>query len=111
MLLEYFDRENNPITNEQWMKLFEDNEYRFVKRTNLHDGTEISTIWLGLVHGSSPEGPLVFETIVSHNGSNEEEMYRYATEQRALEHHEYLAGYQEEPTIPPSRWWSIMQED
>jgi len=111
MSLEYFDRENNPITEEEWTRLFENDEYRSVKLTHLHDGTDISTIWLGLSHGSSPEGPLIFETMVTRDGSNEEEMYRYATEQKALEHHEYLAGYQEKPITPPSRWWQIMNED
>lgn len=111
MSLEYFDRENNPISQEEWMEKLEDDSYRWVKRTTLHDFTEISTIWLGLSHGSSPEGPLIFETLVTHEDSDEEEMYRYATEQKAIEHHEYLAGYQEEPRTPPSRWWQIMNED
>lgn len=111
MSLEYFDRENNPITAEEWREKFEDDDYRVVKFTTLHDFTEISTIWLGFSHGSSPEGPLLFETRVVHEHDSEVEMYRYATEQKALEHHEYLAGYQEEPRTPPSRWWQIMNED
>ena len=90
------------------MELFEDTEYKRVKMTYLHDGTCISTVWLGLVHGMSPEGPQIFETLVIHKESNIEEMYRYATEKQALNHHNYLAGYQEEPITPPSRWWQIM---
>jgi len=111
MSLEFFDRSNNPIEEEEWREKFEDDDYRIIKLTTLHDFTEISTIWLGFPHGNSPEGPLIFETLVRHEDSDEEEMYRYATEQKALEHHKYLAGYQEEPLTPPSRWWQIMNED
>lgn len=108
---EFFDKNRNLISLEDWQELFANPKYKRVKYTALHDGTTISTVWLGLPHGYGPDGPQIFETLVTHTDSDEEEMYRYATEAKAKEHHDFLADYMEKPDSPPSRWWQIMNED
>jgi hypothetical protein len=53
---------------------------------------------------------MIFETLVQHKDSDETEIYRFATEEEARKHHDYLIGYQEKPDSPPDRWWQIMNE-
>jgi len=117
----YYNKEGYPISLEEWTELFEDMEYRVVRKTECHNGTHISTVWLGLEHGMDGSGPLIFETMVTHPDSKEEEMYRYSTLDQAINHHEHLCGEstQEEATYlgkeNPSRWdqirWEIEDED
>jgi hypothetical protein len=90
--MQYFDRQGKQITMRQWMETFEDREtYGRVAWTDV-DGIEISTVWLGLDHNFAraqhPElPPLIFETMVF-GGVMDQEPYRWATEQEALEGHE-----------------------
>jgi hypothetical protein len=83
-----YDREGNPISIEQWRLLFEDKRYQILKQTQI--GTlQVSTIWLGIDHGFGHTAePLIFETMIF--GSEEEEQWRYASEQEALAHHDQL---------------------
>lgn len=69
----YYDRQGNPITMEEWAALMEADlrgEYRIVCRTDLPDGSWLSTVWLGLDHSfavmwmsNEPPPPLIFETM------------------------------------------------
>lgn len=60
----YFDRQGNPIDMGDWVEAFGDLEYKRVAEDTV-DHWWISTVWLGLDHGFSPDAPpLIFETMV-----------------------------------------------
>lgn len=66
----YFDRQGNPLGLHEWAAKFEGREYQIVARDELSipgvaDGDAfVSTVWLGLDHNHSGEGPpLIFETM------------------------------------------------
>lgn len=113
----YYDRNSDPISFEEWGKLFSNKEYQILQQNRLQNGSYISTVWLGLAHGYDGSGPLIFETLVTHPDNKEEEMYRYSTEKQALEHHKFLC--KEETTYigkeNASRWdhiqWELNDED
>ncbi len=56
----YVDRQGNPVSLEEWDRLIEDKR---IAETTLPDGKWISTVWLGINHGSR-DAPLYFETMV-----------------------------------------------
>jgi len=93
--MQYFDRQGKQITMRQWMEAFEDRENRekYVRVAwTVVDGIEISTVWLGIDHNFArihhPElPPLIFETMVF-GGAMDQEPYRWATEQEAIDGHE-----------------------
>lgn len=95
----YYDREGNRITMDEWCQLSEQRSYKVIDRTEFHDGSFISTVWLGLDHGalSGQVGPIIFETLDFPENAN---MVRYATEAEAREGHaaavaEHLAAHPE----------------
>jgi len=75
----YFKRDGTPINMIEWAKLFDDIEYKIVKRDDLKCGCHVSTVWLGLDHSFSDVAPLIFETMVF----PEESQARYSTEKKA----------------------------
>lgn len=97
---EYYDRQGQPLTMDQWAKLHSDRSYTVLQQNELPPGWRtppiyISTIWLGLDHSFGFGGPpLIFETgvFVSEGGGTgigeELEMYRYSTEEEALAGHQ-----------------------
>ena len=87
--MDHYDREGKLITLRRWATLFEDDEYRTVARTRI-DLVVVSTIWLGIDHGFYGGPPLIFETMTF--GAEDEEQYRYATEEEALQHHADLVA-------------------
>lgn len=92
MGMRYYDRQGQPITMRQWVESFEDFESKRVALTFVGD-VRISTVWLGLDHnfanayGPVVSPPLIFETMVF-GGPMDQEPYRWATEQEAIEGHE-----------------------
>jgi hypothetical protein len=66
-VIRYRDRAGNALTLEEWAALIESDRsgtYKRVARTELGDGTYLSTVWLGLDHQFLPGGPpLIFETM------------------------------------------------
>jgi hypothetical protein len=82
-----YDREGNSISMEQWMLLFEDRRYQILKQTQI-GSLRVSTVWLGIDHDLFGYEPLIFETMIF--GSEEDEQWRYATEQEALAHHDEI---------------------
>lgn len=50
-------------------------------------GTEVSTVWLGLDHGFGYGPPLIFETMIF-GGEHDNDTWRYATLDEALEGHQ-----------------------
>lgn len=76
----------------KWAEWFEDDARR-VARTELPDGTLISTVFLGLDHGFGGE-PAWFETMVFTKESqwSEVDMARYATYDEAEKGHEAMVA-------------------
>jgi len=86
---EYYDRQGNPISMNQWSAMFKDWDAKNVAQTDVgvSGGTvHVSTIWLGLDHNWGGGPPLIFETLVQ-GGSLDQEMDRYTTEAEALAGH------------------------
>ena len=113
----YYDRQGNSINLEKWSSLFHDKSYQKLASTELQNGCTVSTVWLGMEHGNDGTGPLIFETMVFSSDGNEQEVYRYATEEKALKHHTYLC--RDEATYigeeNPTRWqrigWELKDEE
>jgi hypothetical protein len=90
-MIDYYDRQGNPITQDRYIKLFEDMAYKRVAETMVGPYW-VSTVWIGLDHGFGNGEPLIFETMVFHKdkGWLDEDMDRYSTEAEALEGHERM---------------------
>lgn len=58
---EYLDKYNNPIDLNEWIKLFNDENYRRICK-NESENFYVSTVWLG-VH-ILPDDDCIFETMV-----------------------------------------------
>lgn len=87
-MIDYYDREGNPLDDAEFMRLFSKGEsYRRVARDEVGKYL-VSTVWLGIDHGFGEVGPLIFETMVFESGnSNNVVCKRYATEAMALAGH------------------------
>lgn len=110
---EYFNKDGRRITPEEWRKLFADTDYRRIAYTELTNSTTVSTVWLGLPHGHSMNGPLIFETMVNEDGGWEAQ-YRYSTLDEALAGHlnrVYSFSDGDAPTGEESRWSQISNEE
>jgi hypothetical protein len=89
----WFDYDGNPITIEEWDRLFRDFERRQVARTELGD-VSVSTVWLGLDHRmppplSKPGPPLIFETMIFGGGDDlDEHCWRWPNQHAALAGHD-----------------------
>ena len=100
MNTEHFNRQGEAISLEEWVRLFEKHDYRIVKRSQLRNGTLVSTIWMGLDHGFGHGRRLLFETLVfprrrlGRPPGEEWDGERYGTEQEARSGHYRLC-----------RWW------
>ena len=84
----YYDRSGKPITTHEWCKRLESE--RRVALTELEPDTRVSTVWLGLEHGSDSDGlPLIFETMVfrGKDSWSDVDSNRYATEEQARAGH------------------------
>jgi hypothetical protein len=73
-----------------WGELHDDVAYVHVRATAIGDDVEVSTVWVGLPQaGSTPECPLIFETMVF-GGELDEYAWRYATEAEAERGHDVV---------------------
>lgn len=93
----YYKRDGTPYPDGdeglmQWAKDFENYSLKRVAQTILPGGAKISTVWLGLDHGSGIGKPLIFESMVFPSAHNFDELdcQRYSTEAEALLGHEEL---------------------
>ena len=85
---EYYDRQGGAISMEEWARRLGDREYKCVAVSEVPGtGITISTVWLGLDHNWGDGPPLIFETMVF-GGPNDQDCYRYSTEEEALAGHE-----------------------
>lgn len=98
-MIDYYDRQGNPISMEEWSKKLNDRTYQRVAETTLSDGKWVSTVWLGLNHSFGDGLPLFFETMVfpSKDNFNELDCQRYSSEEEALKgHKEMVEKWQKE---------------
>lgn len=86
---DWYDRDGEPITLGQWGVLRTRRDYMRVAMTSVND-MWISTVWIGLAMLSWGDGPpLIFETLIfDEAGDPTRAMWRYATEEQALEGHQ-----------------------
>jgi hypothetical protein len=88
------------ITLDEFTILYSDPEYKFLKQETLPSGLWISTVWLGMNMEWREDLPRkIFETMVfeSRYRLTPIAMYRYSTEDEALEFHDQLVKrYKEE---------------
>lgn len=91
--MNYFDIHGNPMTLTEWARTFENrrdgdsdwNKRHLVTETKT---AKVSTVWLGLDHNYSDQGPpLIFETMVF-GGTLDGEQDRYVTLEQAHAGHE-----------------------
>lgn len=87
---DYYDRQGNAISIEEWIRGFEDRGKKRVAKTKIGD-SEVSTVWLGLDRAWGDGPPLIFETLVF-DGPLDMEMDRYSTEEQALKGHEEMCA-------------------
>lgn len=89
-----FDRDGNPIDPLTFARLLDQAAYRCVARTTVTSGAspattyDVSTVWLGVNYRFVENGPpIIFETMVFGDGSEDLGCARYCTEQQAREGH------------------------
>ena len=85
----YYDKEGNKITRDEWVELFDNDEYRRIGLTEVESGKVISTVWLGLDHNFGLGSLMMFETLVFQEQGyfGDEECHRYSTLDQAIEGH------------------------
>ena len=89
----YYDRQGRPMSTEEWNRRFTDRDYQVVAQHWIR-GWKVSTIWLGLDHNFTRNGPpVIFETMVFPPGDDddvrgERYMDRYSTEEAAHAGHD-----------------------
>ena len=96
--LRSYNRQGEPISDDECHRLMVDNEYRRVDLTE-QDGVKVSTVWLAFDHSWGYGPPLIFETLIF-GGPYDEYMWRYTTEAEARAGHERavrVAFFGEEP--------------
>lgn len=89
----YYDRNGDAIDSMTWAKLHSDITYLRVARTTVTSGADlaktfdVSTVWLGIDHGFGEGAPVIFETMVFAEGSEDQDCRRYTTEDQAKAGH------------------------
>lgn len=93
----YYDMDGQPMDQGKWIQKFEDSDGRVVAQEHVGEFW-VSTVWLGLDHSFSGNGPpLIFETMVfpakDDEVTNWGELFgdRYSTKDAALQGHERVA--------------------
>ena len=89
----YYDRNGQPDSMEQWNAAFSRDRHigrtKVAEAADLSKSIEVSTVWLGLDHRFTSNGPpLIFETMAFGEGSAmDQACERYSTEEQAREGH------------------------
>lgn len=85
------DDNNNPVREDnihKWGQWFQNNtDKRVVKKTQLPDGVQVSTVFLGMDHNYMGGKPILFETMIF-GGEHDEYQERYSTWEEAEEGHD-----------------------
>lgn len=87
MVLNRYDKNGEPMGLTEWLRLFEDMEYRRVAWDVLPGDGHLSTVWLGLDHRYGHGPPLIFETMAFPNERYGDIQERYSTLEEALAGH------------------------
>lgn len=94
MMDRFYDKQGKAISLGAWGKLFEDHEYKAIRKSYTPEGTYwVSTVWLGIEHGYKEDKPLIFESMVFGTGTNASESFdqvRYTGIQDAIKGHNKL---------------------
>jgi hypothetical protein len=81
--LPYLGWEGQPISRDEWMRLFEDE--RHIGEDHIGDVC-VSTVWMGIDHQFGDGPPLIFETMIF-GGVLDKWQQRYSTEREARAGH------------------------
>lgn len=100
-MIDYYDRNNRPLSLDEYATLLRDREYKRVC-SDYVGSYWVSTVWLGLDHAFMGGPPLVFESMVFADTAEDsselgEDRFsdRYTTEHQAvLGHYEIVAAVQ-----------------
>jgi hypothetical protein len=91
-MTDWLDKQGNPITSEEFMRLKYDlvngrvSDYGRIGEDEVGEA-RVSTVWLGIDHRGCGDGPpLIFETMIF-GGEHDQFCARYSTEGRAVEGH------------------------
>ena len=109
----YYDLDGKPMTLLEWVALLESKRAARAPdgesspdedptRIGLDhvDGIEISTVWLGIDHGFSDQGPpIIFETMIF-GGEYDQHCWRYPTKEPALAGHVRIVAALRNGTSP-----------
>lgn len=82
-----YDYDGNPISMEQWLLLFADEEAKRVAWTDVAEGVEVSTVWLGIDYSFGRGTPLIYETMIF-GGKHDQEQWRHPNRTAALAGHD-----------------------
>ncbi len=112
--LPYYGRDGKKISNEEWMRLFVNKEYKIVKQQDIH-GNKVSTVWLGTDHSfGAGDEILIFETMVFGDGMWDDYTRRWSTEEDALFGHSVVAdliAYSYMRKIGTTAWVMVRNPD
>lgn len=109
MSLAYYDMDGKPITQTEWLRLYENN---VVKQDELPNGYFVSTIWLGIDHNfghckgpPSEHIPIIFETLVFKTKCRHEvDGRRYSTKAEAeAGHAEFAMKWRIKDRVPANK--------
>lgn len=97
----WMDKQGNEIDAETWGRLHEDESYmRIGSDFLLGNSIWISTVWLGINHNFSRQGPpILFETMIfaKHDMACDLWCQRYSTEDEAKEGHTFTIQVMSDP--------------
>ena len=83
----HYNREGKTITLDEWATLMSQDEVKRVAYTEVDEGCYVSTVWLGMDHNWTEDGPpIIFETMIL-GGRYDQEQIRYSTEEQAVVGH------------------------
>lgn len=96
MSVQYFGPNGHELAMLEWAALVErrsedmSNDSWWRRRTEISEGVEVSTVWLGINHAFlRDEAPLFWETMIF-GGEHTEYCWRYSSRQQALDDHERI---------------------
>lgn len=91
--MQFYDRNGEQITAEDFNRLLLDPRYRKIKTTSLADTLDVNTVWLGIDYGPGMGwDPLIFETMIFDRwaGPDPGDVWRYSTLQQAEAGHDMI---------------------
>ena len=89
---DYYDKDGRCVNLEEYNKLYQIKNYKFVHDTTTKEGYWISTVWIGLDYSFGKGSPMIFETMIFPCKGEGGELYmnRYHTVEEAKKGHQYV---------------------